>query len=66
MEEDSGEYSYADWIIMTLNQLRRSVWKHFGFLHRMVDRKTTNKDKAVCLLCKKQLPYSIMTTILTC
>ncbi len=37
-----------------------SELKYFGFY--IVDGKVTNKNKAVCQLCKRQLSYSSTTT----
>lgn len=55
--EDTSEQRRT---ITTPQHLRSSVWKFFGFYTE--DGKITNRDKAVCRLCTKQLSYSTTTT----
>ncbi len=59
MEDSSGQ-KRPERTITTPPHLWSSIWKHFGFY--VVDGKVTNKDKAVCWLCKRQLSYSSTTT----
>ena len=59
MKKDSSELSHAGRIITAPKHLRSSVWKYFGGY--TIGGKITNKDEAVCQLCKKLLPYSTLT-----
>ena len=57
--ENCEEYN-AERTIPTPSHLKSSVWKHFGFY--TVGGKVTNKDKAVCRLCKRELSYLSTTS----
>ena len=57
--ENCEEYN-AERTIPTPSHLKSSVWKHFGFY--TVGGKVTNKDEAVCLLCKRELSYLSTTS----
>ena len=58
--EDTGGQSRPQGKVMTPRHMQINVWRYFGFY--TVDVKMTNKDEAVCRLCKKQLSYSAATT----
>lgn len=58
--EDTSAQSHPERKSTTPKHLRSNVWKYLGFY--TVERKVTNKDKAVCRLCKKQLSYFSTTT----
>ena len=58
--DDSSEESRPERTVTTPTHLRSGVWKYFGFY--TVDGKVTDKNTAVCRLCKKQLSYRTTTT----
>ncbi|XP_065133764.1 E3 SUMO-protein ligase ZBED1-like [Paramisgurnus dabryanus] len=58
--EDNGNKSVEnERRVITPNNLRSSIWKHFGF---WTENKNMKKDKVVCKLCDREFPYHSSTT----
>ena len=61
MAENSEPNSEAERVVWTPGNLKRPVWKYFGFWS--VDGKNVEpQDKVICKLCKLQLAYHSTTS----
>nr|XP_055067976.1 E3 SUMO-protein ligase ZBED1-like [Misgurnus anguillicaudatus] len=59
MEDNGNKSVQHERRVITPNNLRSSIWKHFGF---WTENKNMKKDKVVCKLCDREFPYHSSTT----